>query len=69
MLDQPTNNLDIEALLALEKLLSGFLGGMIVATRDRRMLERLADRVLELKDGGLIDYPGTYRSFRQKQSG
>ncbi|UCG42049.1 MAG: ABC-F family ATP-binding cassette domain-containing protein [candidate division WOR-3 bacterium] len=69
VLDEPTNHLDIEALLALEGLLSAFPGGMILATHDRRMLERLADRVLELRDGNLTDYPGTYRSFRQKQNG
>jgi len=69
ILDEPTNHLDIETLAALEELLSDFPGGMLFATHDRRMLERLADRVLELNDGNLTDYPGTYRSFRQKRSG
>jgi ATPase subunit of ABC transporter with duplicated ATPase domains len=42
---------------------------MLFVTHDRRMLERLADRILELRDGNLTDYPGKYRSFRQKKNG
>jgi ATPase subunit of ABC transporter with duplicated ATPase domains len=69
ILDEPTNHLDVEALLALQEPLAAFQGGMLFVTHDRRMLERLADRILELRDGNLTDYPGKYRSFRQKKNG
>ncbi len=48
ILDEPTNNLDIDAIQALEKLLLGFAGTIIFASHDRRLLENVADKTLEI---------------------
>src|SRR5690606_34305727 len=44
ILDEPTNNLDLEALEALETVLAAYSGTMIFASHDRRLVERLATR-------------------------
>jgi ATP-binding cassette subfamily F protein uup len=66
ILDEPTNHLDVDALLALEGLLVAFPGGILFASHDRAMLARLATRVLELRDGRLTDWPGSYEQYRAK---
>jgi ATP-binding cassette subfamily F protein 3 len=55
VLDEPTNHLDIDALLALEGLLARFPGAVLFATHDRAMVEKLATRTLEFRDGRLED--------------
>lgn len=66
ILDEPTNHLDIEALVALEQLLAEFPGAILFATHDRAMLDRLATRIVELKDGKLTDFRGRYDQYRTK---
>ena len=56
VLDEPTNHLDIDALLALENLLASAPIGVLFASHDRALLSKLAERVLEVKDGKLIDH-------------
>ena len=66
VLDEPTNHLDIDALLALEGLLSTVSCGVLFASHDRALLSKLADRVLELKDGRLIDHHERYEALTRK---
>lgn len=66
ILDEPTNHLDIDALLSLESLLSSAPCGLLFASHDRAMLSRLADRVLELKDGALFDHRERYEALRAR---
>jgi ATP-binding cassette subfamily F protein 3 len=66
ILDEPTNHLDIDALLALESLLSNAPCGVLFASHDRAMLSKLADRVLEIKDGALFDHRERYEALRAK---
>ena len=63
ILDEPTNHLDIDALLALESLLSGVPVGVLFASHDRALLSKLADRVLEIKDGALFDHRERYEAL------
>ena len=56
ILDEPTNDLDIDTLQALEDHLDGFRGTLIVATHDRYVLDRLADRLFAVEGGRLIPY-------------
>jgi len=63
ILDEPTNHLDIDALLAIESLLSNAPVGVLFASHDRALLSKLADRVLEIKDGALFDHRERYEAL------
>ncbi|MDD0976829.1 ATP-binding cassette domain-containing protein [Pseudomonas fontis] len=63
LLDEPTNHLDIGAIAWLEDALSSFGGAVLFITHDRSFLQNLANRILELDRGGLIDWNGDYASF------
>ena len=67
LLDEPTNHLDLEAILWLEELLLGFNGGVLFITHDRRFLNRLATRIVELDRGKLTDFVGTYDNYLVKK--
>jgi ATP-binding cassette subfamily F protein 3 len=56
LLDEPTNNLDIESAEALEGALDDFEGSLLVISHDRYFLERVTDRVVELREDGLHTY-------------
>jgi ATP-binding cassette subfamily F protein 3 len=63
VLDEPTNNLDIPAAEVLEAALDAFPGTIIVVSHDRYLLDRLVDRVIEVRDGRLIEYAGGYSYY------
>ncbi len=59
LMDEPTNDLDVDTLTALEDLLDGWAGTLVVVSHDRYALERMCDRYLGmLGDGKLRDLPG-----------
>ncbi len=55
ILDEPTNNLDTDAIVALEKLLLGYTGTVLFASHDRRLLEVVATRRILLQDKQLLE--------------
>jgi len=55
MLDEPTNHLDLESITALNNGMKDFKGTILFTTRDHELAQTVADRVLELTPGGLID--------------
>jgi ATP-binding cassette subfamily F protein 3 len=63
LLDEPTNNLDIPAIEVLEETLEEFVGTVLVISHDRYFLDRVVDRVLELRDGRLTEYTGGYTDY------
>lgn len=63
MLDEPTNNLDIASLEVVENALEEFDGAVLVISHDRYFLDRIVDRVVELKDGALTEYAGGYSDY------
>jgi ATP-binding cassette subfamily F protein 3 len=63
LLDEPTNNLDIPAIEVLEETLEEFVGTVLVISHDRYFLDRVVDRVIELRDGRLTDYTGGYTDY------
>ncbi|WP_151526942.1 ABC-F family ATP-binding cassette domain-containing protein [Serinicoccus kebangsaanensis] len=64
MLDEPTNDLDIDTLTAMEDVLDGWAGTLLVVSHDRYLLERMTDRqVALLGDGALRDLPGGVEEY------
>ncbi|HEY3064094.1 MAG TPA: ABC-F family ATP-binding cassette domain-containing protein [Chloroflexota bacterium] len=68
LLDEPTNHLDIATRERLEDTLSGYPGTLVVATHDRYLVNRLATKVIEVADGGIRVYPGTYADYQRAKS-
>jgi ATP-binding cassette, subfamily F, member 3 len=68
LLDEPTNNLDLPSCEVLENALDEFEGTVLVISHDRYFLDRVVSRIVELKDGALVEYPGDYSYYRQKKA-
>ena len=68
VLDEPTNNLDIPAAEVLEESLEKFPGTVIVVSHDRYLLDRLVDRVIEVRDGEIRTFEGGYSYYLAKIS-
>jgi ATP-binding cassette subfamily F protein uup len=69
MLDEPTNDLDIDTLTALEDLLDGWPGSLVVVSHDRYFLERTTDRIVALLgDGQLRMLPGGVDQYLQRRA-
>ncbi len=63
ILDEPTNHLDIRTKDVLREALLQFGGTFIIASHDRYFLKGLVTKVMELRDGQLVIYPGTFEEF------
>lgn len=66
MLDEPTNNLDIQSAEILEDALEKLEGTVLAISHDRYFLDRVVDRIVELKDGKLVNYSGGYSEYAGK---
>ncbi|PID94692.1 MAG: ABC transporter [Bacteroidetes bacterium] len=68
ILDEPTNDLDIQTLNTLESFLEGFKGVLMVVSHDRLFLDKLVDHIFAFEgDGTIRDYPGNYTDYYQKK--
>ncbi len=66
VLDEPTNDLDIQTLQALEDYLQDFPGCVIVVSHDRYFMDRVVDHILVFAgQGDVTDFPGNYTQYRQ----
>jgi ATP-binding cassette, subfamily F, member 3 len=63
ILDEPTNHLDIPACEVIEDVLSSFKGTILLVSHDRYLLDKIADRVIELRDGGFAPFEGNFSEF------
>ncbi|HEY6721634.1 MAG TPA: ATP-binding cassette domain-containing protein [Burkholderiales bacterium] len=68
LLDEPTNHLDFTAIEWLEETLLAFPGSVLFVTHDRRFLDSIALRIIELDRGLLSTYPGNFRAYQQKKA-
>ena len=68
VLDEPTNDLDIQTLQILEEYLQDFPGCVIVVSHDRYFMDKVVDHLLVFKgDGEIQDFPGNYTQYRDFQ--
>ena len=68
VLDEPTNDLDIQTLQILEEYLQDFPGCVIVVSHDRYFMNKVVDHLLVFKgDGEIQDFPGNYTQYRDYQ--
>ena len=68
LLDEPTNHLDLASLEWLEEFLRSYPGSILLVSHDRRFLDKVVTRILDLHQGELYSYPGNYTDFvAQKQ--
>lgn len=67
ILDEPTNHLDQNTREIVERALLKYQGTLLIVSHDRHFLDSLAERVLEIRDGKLYDYPGNYSWFLEKR--
>lgn len=67
ILDEPTNHLDLDSKLVLENALVDYSGTLLFVSHDRYFINRIADKVLEMKADGTIEYLGDYDYYIQKK--
>ena len=68
LLDEPTNHLDIASIEWLEETLATFPRSVLFVTHDRRFLDRVAQRIVELDRGRLQSYPGNFTEYEKRKA-
>jgi ATPase subunit of ABC transporter with duplicated ATPase domains len=63
LMDEPTNHMDMESIEALNLALENYKGTLFFVSHDRVFVDSLATRILEIKDGQIHDFRGTYAEF------
>lgn len=63
LLDEPTNHLDFETVEALGRALKNFTGTVIFISHDRTFVNLVASQILEVKNGRILHYPGSYEDY------
>jgi len=67
LLDEPTNHLDVTAIEWLEGWVKDYRGAVLFVTHDRRFLDNVATRVVELDRGRLSSFPGSYADYQRRK--
>ena len=68
VLDEPTNHLDIPAKQMLEDALIEYEGAVLVVSHDRYFISRVANKIVEIRDGDLVVYRGDYAYYNEKKA-
>ncbi len=68
LLDEPTNNLDIASAEVLENAIHDFDGTVLVVSHDRYFLDQIADRLLVVDNGKIMEFTGGYTDYLQERS-
>jgi len=66
VLDEPTNHLDLEAIHALAEALKAFEGTVLFVSHDRWFVSEVATRIVEVKENGIVDFPGSYAEYLER---
>lgn len=67
LLDEPTNHLDLDGIAWLEQQLKQWRGSVLFITHDRRFLDVVATRIIELDRGKLLSFPGNFGKWQQQK--
>jgi ATP-binding cassette subfamily F protein uup len=67
LLDEPTNHLDFTSIQWLEGLLREYRGSVLFITHDRRFLDNVATRIIELDRGRLLSFPGNFSKYQERK--
>ncbi|MEN9864605.1 MAG: hypothetical protein RL748_195 [Pseudomonadota bacterium] len=67
LLDEPTNHLDFSSIIWLEELLREYRGSVLFITHDRRFLDQVATRIIELDRGRLLSFPGNFTTYQTRK--
>ena len=67
LMDEPTNHMDMESIESLNIALEKYAGTLIFVSHDREFVSSLATRILEIKQGEIIDFSGTYDEYLASQ--
>jgi ATP-binding cassette subfamily F protein uup len=67
LLDEPTNHLDFTSIQWLEGLLREYRGSVLFITHDRRFLDNVATRIIELDRGRLLSFPGNFTKYQERK--
>jgi ATP-binding cassette subfamily F protein 3 len=65
VMDEPTNHLDLAACEVLEAALAAYAGTLLFISHDRSLIDAIASRVVEVRDGALTDHLGGYEAWRR----
>jgi len=68
LLDEPTNHLDVDSIEWLEEALAELKGAVLFVTHDRRFLDHVARRIIELDRGRLTTYPGNFTEYEKRKA-
>lgn len=68
LLDEPSNHLDIESLIWLEKFLHDYEGTLLMTSHDREFINRVISKVVEIDSGSLTTYTGNYEFYEQQRA-
>jgi len=68
ILDEPTNDLDIQTLTILENYLSDYPGIVVTVSHDRYFLDKLATRIFSFEDGEIVRYEGNYSDYKEARA-
>ncbi len=63
LMDEPTNHLDFDTVQALAEALTKFSGTLVVVSHDRSFINKVANKIIEIRDGFVEIYPGTYEDY------
>jgi ATPase subunit of ABC transporter with duplicated ATPase domains len=66
-MDEPTNHMDMESIESLNMALDSYQGTLVFVSHDREFVSSLANRILEIKDGKVIDFKGSYDEYLASQ--
>jgi ATP-binding cassette subfamily F protein uup len=70
LMDEPTNDLDLDTLTVLEEYLDAWSGALVVASHDRFFLDRVCDDIFSIEpDGSVLHHPGGWSAYREASQG